>query len=74
MYPAGLLGRPQCDAYQRKTALSRKIAPGGLIKKRLQPLLDLINEPINSRIHPLPDHSVYKNYDCYESDKCQDLH
>ena len=55
-------------------AISQDSAWGGLVKKRLQPLLNLINEPINSRIHPLSDHSVYKNYDRHKGDKCQDLH
>ncbi len=65
---------PNNQVDKENGAISQDSAWGGLVKKRLQPLLNLINKPINSRIHPLSDHSVYKNYDRHKGDKCQDLH
>lgn len=50
-------------------ALSRKIAPSGLVKKRLQPLLDLIYYSVHASIHPFPDESVDNNNNRHENNK-----
>ena len=50
-------------------AISQDSAWGGLIKKRLQPLLDLINYSVYASTHSLPDESVDNNDNCDENNK-----
>ena len=50
-------------------AISQDSAWGGLVKKRLQPLLNLINNFVHASVHPLPDESVDNNDNCDENNK-----
>ena len=50
-------------------AISQDSAWGGLVKKRLQPLLELINYPVHTSVHPLPDESINDNYYCHKNDE-----
>ena len=76
MHPAGcwtghsIMPNNQVD--KENGAISQDSAWGGLVKKRLQPLLELINYPVHASVHPLPDESVDNNDNCDENNKNKD--
>ena len=79
MHPAGCwTGSQQDTAAQlmpnnqvdkKNGAISQDSAWGGLVKKRLQPLLNLIYYPVHTSVHPLPDESVNNDYNSHENDQ-----
>ena len=50
-------------------AISQDSAWRGLIKKRLQPLLNLVYYSVHASTHSLPDESVDNNDNCDENNK-----
>ena len=60
---------PNNQVDKENGAISQDSAWGGLVKKRLQPLLDLINYSVYASTHSLPDKSVDNNDNCDENNK-----
>lgn len=73
MHPAGCWTGPtagysnQID--KENGAISQDSAWGGLIKKRLQPLLNLVYYSVHASTHSLPDESINDNYYCHKNDE-----
>ena len=60
---------PNNQVDKENGAISQDSAWGGLVKKRLQPLLELINYPVHASVHPLPDESIDNDDNSYENDQ-----
>ncbi len=60
---------PNNQVDKENGAISQDSAWGGLIKKRLQPLLDLINYPVHASVYSFPDESINNDYNSHKNDQ-----